>query len=420
MKFSKQAVLGTGVLLGGTLLLYATIHQVTSNGASHTSGESSAQVVDVNTDSDTSAITNTPLTADIQTEKTILQQKQKEREARVEQQEQAAQQYLTEQQRIEAQALARSRAENQLYSQPASEADGQDSLVAVDAVPVTRPVVTPRATVKENTPATSSQSAIDKEEVQANSQNTVVAPTVKKIEQKVTVQKTNSQPKSADDTTDSAKNKITVNKTIGQPATTKPVELKAEAKKTEKIESAPSTYQVKRGDGLISLSKRYNIPVSAIAAANNIERHAPLRVGQQLKLPSANEVQRLQQQAIQQEQQRQQEIARKKQEQLDKQREKQDYQAAQQKLKQARQVVKETDAKGSFGVQVALAADATKAQEIAKKLQAAGYNVKTSQTSRGVRVVVGPETGKVAALALKDKVNSDPRLGMSNAWVLYW
>ena len=82
--------------------------------------------------------------------------------------------------------------------------------------------------------------------------------------------------------------------------------------------------------------------------------------------------------------------------------------------------MKETDAKGSFGVQVALAADQAKAQEIARKLQAAGYKVKTSQTTRGVRVVVGPETGKVAALALKDKVNSDPRLDTNNAWVLFW
>lgn len=55
-----------------------------------------------------------------------------------------------------------------------------------------------------------------------------------------------------------------------------------------------------------------------------------------------------------------------------------------------------------------------------KELKAAGYKVKTSQTSRGVRVVVGPENGKVAALALKDKVNSDPKLKASNAWVLYW
>ena len=51
----------------------------------------------------------------------------------------------------------------------------------------------------------------------------------------------------------------------------------------------------------------------------------------------------------------------------------QQYQAAQDKLKQARQVVKETDAKGSFGVQVALATDQKKAQEITQKTQSQDF-----------------------------------------------
>ena len=83
-------------------------------------------------------------------------------------------------------------------------------------------------------------------------------------------------------------------------------------------------------------------------------------------------------------------------------------------------LLKETDAKGSFGVQVALANDQAKADELAKKFQSAGYQVKTSATSRGVRVIVGPERGKVAALALKDKINSDPKVNTTSAWVLYW
>ena len=57
---------------------------------------------------------------------------------------------------------------------------------------------------------------------------------------------------------------------------------------------------------------------------------------------------------------------------------------------------------------------------MAKKFQSAGYQVKTSPTSRGVRVIVGPERGKVAALALKDKINSDPKVNTTSAWVLYW
>ena len=90
------------------------------------------------------------------------------------------------------------------------------------------------------------------------------------------------------------------------------------------------------------------------------------------------------------------------------------------KLSAARKEVKETDAKGSFGVQVALATNQAAADELAKKFKSAGYQVKTSKTSRGVRVVVGPERGKLAALALKDKVNSDPDVNTTSAWVLYW
>ncbi|MBP6485706.1 MAG: SPOR domain-containing protein, partial [Moraxella sp.] len=89
-------------------------------------------------------------------------------------------------------------------------------------------------------------------------------------------------------------------------------------------------------------------------------------------------------------------------------------------LRQARQTVKQTDVKGTFGVQVALATDQKKASEITQKLQAAGYKVKTTQTSKGVRIVVGPEKGKVAALALKDKLNNDSRVDVNSGWVLYW
>ena len=120
------------------------------------------------------------------------------------------------------------------------------------------------------------------------------------------------------------------------------------------------------------------------------------------------------------EQKRQQEIAQKKLEAQQQAQKKQAFQAAQDNLRQARQTVKQTDAKGTFGVQVALATDQKNASEITQKLQAAGYKVKTTQTSKGVRIVVGPEKGKVAALALKDKLNNDSRVNVNSGWVLYW
>ena len=242
--------------------------------------------------------------------------------------------------------------------------------------------------------------------------------------------------------------------------------------------SNPGAYQVKAGEGLIGLSRRYNVPVDVLASVNNLNTTSNLRVGQTITIPTAAQVNRITQQAqareqqrqneitrkkqeaerkkqqalleqqqevsrkkqeaAQKEQQKQQEIARKKQEaQLKEQKrqqeiaqkkleaqqqaqKKQAFQAAQDNLRQARQTVKQTDVKGTFGVQVALATDQKKASEITQKLQAAGYKVKTTQTSKGVRIVVGPEKGKVAALALKDKLNNDSRVDVNSGWVLYW
>ena len=450
MKFSKQALLGTTVLLGGSVLLYATMHQVLNAPAKPAAN--SQQVITKPTTDKQSAISNEPLTADIATEKNLLAQKQKEREQRVAAQEQQAQQYMTEQQRIEAKALARSRAENQLYAN--KNAANTSSVVASSVTAITQPVVKPRPV------------------------DTVAAPPPTQATVPNTVQNT-AQSQSAAQTRSATQTKeqaATPKPTVTAPAVAQPQPV---AKATP---SNPGTYQVKAGDGLIGLSRRYNVPVDVLASVNNLNTTSSLRVGQTITIPTAAQVNRITQQAqareqqrqndmarkkqeaeqkkqqallqqqqevarkkqeaAQKEQQKQQEIARKKQEaqlkeQLKEQKrqqeiaqkkleaqqqaqKKQAFQAAQDNLRQARQTVKETDAKGTFGVQVALATDQKKANEITQKLQAAGYKVKTTQTSKGVRIVVGPEKGKVAALALKDKLNNDSRVDVNSGWVLYW
>ena len=444
MKFSKQALLGTTVLLGGSVLLYATMHQVLNAPAKPAAN--SQQVIAKPTTDKQSAISNEPLTADIATEKNLLAQKQKEREQRVAAQEQQAQQYMTEQQRIEAEALARSRAENQLYAN--KNAANTNSVVASSVTAITQPVVKPRPV------------------------DTVAAPPQTQAAVPNSVQNT-AQSQSAAQTKVQA---ATPTPTVTAPAVAQP---QPAAKATP---SNPGTYQVKAGEGLIGLSRRYNVPVDVLASVNNLNTTSSLRVGQTITIPTAAQVNRITQQtqareqqrqneiarkkqeaeqkkqqallqqqqevarkkqeAAQKEQQKQQEIARKKQEaqlkeQLKEQKrqqeiaqkkleaqqqaqKKQAFQAAQDNLRQARQTVKETDAKGTFGVQVALATDQKKASEITQKLQAAGYKVKTTQTSKGVRIVVGPEKGKVAALALKDKLNNDSRVDVNSGWVLYW
>ena len=406
MKFSKQALLGTTVLLGGSVLLYATMHQVLNAPAKPAAN--SQQVIAKPTTDKQPAISNEPLTADVATEKNLLAQKQKEREQRVAAQEQQAQQYMTEQQRIEAEALARSRAENQLYAN--KNATNTNSVVASSVTAITQPVVKPRPV------------------------DTVAAPPQTQAAVPNTVQNT-AQSQSAAQTRSATQTKeqaATPKPTVAAPVVAQP---QPAAKATP---SNPGTYQVKAGEGLIGLSRRYNVPVDVLASVNNLNTTSNLRVGQTITIPTAAQVNRITQQTQAREQQRQNEMARKKQEeQLKEQKrqqeiaqkkleaqqqaqKKQAFQAAQDNLRQARQTVKQTDAKGTFGVQVALATDQKKANEITQKLQAAGYKVKTTQTSKGVRIVVGPEKGKVAALALKDKLNNDSRVDVNSGWVLYW
>lgn len=443
MKFSKQALLGTTVLLGGSVLLYATMHQVLNAPAKPAAN--SQQVIAKPTTDKQSAISNEPLTADVATEKNLLAQKQKEREQRVAAQEQQAQQYMTEQQRIEAEALARSRAENQLYAN--KNAANTNSVVASSVTAITQPVVKPRPV------------------------DTAAAPPQSQAAVPNSVQNT-AQTQNAAKTQNTAQIVATPKPTVTAPVVAQPQPV---AKATP---NNPGAYQVKAGEGLIGLSRRYNVPVDVLASVNNLNTTSSLRVGQTITIPTAAQVNRITQQAQAREQQRQNEIARKKQEAeqkkqqalLEQQQEvarkkqeaqlkeqqkqqeiarkkqeeqlkeqkrqqeiaqkkleaqqqaqkKQAFQAAQDNLRQARQTVKQTDVKGTFGVQVALATDQKKASEITQKLQAAGYKVKTTQTSKGVRIVVGPEKGKVAALALKDKLNNDSRVDVNSGWVLYW
>ena len=425
MKFSKQALLGTTVLLGGSVLLYATMHQVLNAPAKPAAN--SQQVITKPTTDKQSAISNEPLTADIATEKNLLAQKQKEREQRVAAQEQQAQQYMTEQQRIEAEALARSRAENQLYAN--KNAANTNSVIASSVTAITQPVVKPRPV------------------------DTVAAPPQKQAAVPNSVQNT-AQTQSAAKTQSTTQIVATPKPTVTAPVVAQPQPV------AKTIPNNPGTYQVKVGEGLIGLSRRYNVPVDVLASVNNLNTTSSLRVGQTITIPTAAQVNRITQQTQAREQQRQNEIARKKQEAEQKKQQallqqqqevarkkqeahlkeqkrqqeiaqkkleaqqqaqkKQAFQAAQDNLRQARQTVKETDVKGTFGVQVALATDQKKASEITQKLQAAGYKVKTTQTSKGVRIVVGPEKGKVAALALKDKLNNDSRVDVNSGWVLYW
>lgn len=426
MKFSKQILLSAAMMVGGSVLLYATVHQILQNDDTPTA----VQAPDVPVVSQTATNANQPLTVDAATEQRLLVEKQRQREAQVAAQERAAQQYLNEQQRIEAEALARSRAENERYLQRTTNTAAPAASAASDqpahttsanqntntAATVTRPVITPRRVevVEVIEPANTAKSEpTPRPSVQANQVKSNPKTEPPKPPQSPPKPSVNAEPAPI---VAAASPKPSTQQTADKAAS-KPNRKPETPKQTETTTASnsarPDQHQVKTGEGLISLARRYDMPTSVLAAANDLPANGQLRAGQTLKIPSQAQVQRLKREA-------EQEQARKQREAEQKQQQREQFTAAQQKLREARRNVKENDAKGNFGVQVALAADDDRAEAIVKELKAAGYKVKTSQTSRGVRVVVGPETGKEAALALKDKINADPRVDAKNGWVLYW
>ncbi|WP_413501300.1 LysM peptidoglycan-binding domain-containing protein [Psychrobacter maritimus] len=401
MNFSRQALLGIGMIIGGSVMLYAMVQQI---GDSNKPQPASA-IIDKPSPAQESP---QPLTTDIETEKRILAQKQKERAARVAEQEKRAQQFLTEQEAAEAQALAKARAESQQYMASSAPAVEESKELEAAKNNLATPTVKPRTDSSNSTTASAANDAKAREQQKA-------AQAQQEAQRQAALKEQAAAKKLADSKKEAEAKKQADAKKQAQAAAEKKREA-AEAAKNEPPKS-PSDYQVKKGDGLIKLARQYNMPVEVLAQANNLSPSTSLQLGQSITIPSRKQVERLAREASAAEQAR--EDKRQKEEALAK-KSADAKREAQQKLSEARKEVKETDAKGSFGVQVALANDQAKADELAKKFQSAGYQVKTSPTSRGVRVIVGPERGKVAALALKDKINSDPKVNTTSAWVLYW
>ncbi|MGE6327827.1 SPOR and LysM peptidoglycan-binding domain-containing protein [Psychrobacter pacificensis] len=379
MNFSRQALLGIGMILGGSVMLYAMVQQI---GESNQPQPTSAMIEKPTTEQESPQ----PLTTDIETEKRILAQKQKERAARVAEQERRAQEFLTEQEVAEAEALAKARAESQQYVKNIA-ATNEQSESSED--------------VKDTEKSVKSKEVQDAEKLVKAADDAVNEAKAKKQAEDEQQQAKAKQEKAAAEKLAESKKEAEAKRQADAQAAAEKKREAAEAAKNEPPKS-PSDYQVKKGDGLIKLARQYNMPVEVLAQANNISPSTSLQLGQNITIPSRSQVQRLEREAAAAEK-----AAEAKRD-------------AQQKLREARQEVKETDAKGSFGVQVALADNQAKADQLAKKFKEAGYQVKTSPTSRGVRVIVGPERGKVAALALKDKINSDVNVDTTGAWVLYW
>lgn len=420
MSLSRQGILGAVLFIGGSVMLYAMVQKVNDNTAQTTDiTANSVQMSDVQSNdvkrnqhhqgssqnssqSIESDLMVEPLTTDIETEKQILAKKQQQRIANVKEQERRTQVFLEENQKAVDVALAKARAESEIYAakNKAKTDNGTepvDNLTTAEQDNISRPVVTARQAPKQP-PAKNQQQA-------SASQATNNANGTTQNTQANNTQSNNTQTQA--------------NNTQANKAPPK----------------SPINHTVKRGDGLIRLARQYNVSLEALATMNKLATDAELTLGQQLIIPSGKQIARLEREAKEAEKAKElakqkaqrekqlkaeQEKQEKRQQELLAQKSAEAKRESQQKLKEARQTVKETDAKGNFGVQVALASNQQRADEVAAKFKKAGYQVSTSQTSRGVRVMVGPERGKIAAIALKDKINSDPNVGTTEAWVLYW
>lgn len=71
-------------------------------------------------------------------------------------------------------------------------------------------------------------------------------------------------------------------------------------------------------------------------------------------------------------------------------------------------------------VQVALASNQNKANRIQSQLEAKGYKVVTSSTTKGIRVMIDPANDYAIAQIIREKIIADNSLNMQSAWVFKW
>lgn len=375
---SKQLLLGLSLILGGGVILYA-VNQGQNNTVKDVQAIKTApQTIDTaaNHDDGVARPTVEPLTVDMATEDKLLSAKQQAREARTLAQERQAMALIEAQEKAQQLALDKASAE-------------QKALALATATPADALTVEIRP------------EAIAVAQAQAEQERLEKLAKEKELKAKQEQQKRKKDEKAKADKLKTQKEQE--EKKVQQEEKTKTEKQKKEPAKKAYDETPQKTnngqHKVVRGDGLIKLSRQYGVPVSALAQANNMGRDDPLPLGKTIKIPSKTQVARLERDAKERKAQ------------------KITTERVEKRLKEARQRGSDGNGNARYGVQVSLANNQTKADELAKKYRDAGYTVSTSQTSRGVRVLVGSEKNQDAAAALRDKIKNDSRVDGSGAWV---
>lgn len=355
---AKHKLLGVTLMLGGAIMAYAL-------SVKPKSAEPSVQKSTLHPTQETRIAPKT-LATDIDTETKILLERQKEREARVKEQEEQMKSLIAKQELARAEALKKAEAET-----------------------TTNLIIKPRPEVL------AAQEQAKQSQAKATQEQAVAAqPSQPKASQ-------TAKPSEAPKPNEAAK----PSQTLQAKTSEKPNDAQKNLPKKSETKNA-NRHEVQHGDSLIRLAREYQVPVEALAQANNLSPQDLLQRGKSLKIPNKNDIKALQAKALQEEKAKAQQKMRK-----EKQR------TINQRLIQARQDAKKQGLNEGYSVQVALASDKDKAQELGKKYKQAGYRVRLVEEARGVRVVVGQERSQAAASVLKEKLQNDPSVAASGAWV---
>ncbi|SIR83630.1 Sporulation related domain-containing protein [Moraxella cuniculi DSM 21768] len=377
-------MLGMALIVGGGLAVFALTKNDSTSTDTQTTSDALAQ-------SKVAKPTVQPLTADVATEEKLLSQKQRAREAHTLQMQQQAAALLEEQNNARKKALDKANAElsgrNPTTNQQLSaDSAAKSELIAAPTIQ-TRPEAIEAARKAEEA----------KKAAEAAKQ---AAETAKKSEQQA--QTTKTKDKQQDKAVKSEKTEQAQKKPDNKPANIKVV----------------GNYEVKAGETWQGIANRHGVSVSALVQANGMTANDILRAGSSIKIPAATKNQQKSQDNKRSEQtkpaaQTQQKKAEKP---TEKTAEKNTDNKAQSEQKQSENK-QNPKLSGRYTVQVAISPDKQKIDEVVKQYRDAGYRVTTSNTSRGLRVLVGNEKTEEGAKALRNKLANDSRVNSSGAFV---
>ena len=359
---SKQIVLGITLVIGSGVAFFA----LAKNDAQTTKSVQTPQQIP--SDTKVAKPVVQPLTADVATEEKLLAEKQRAREAHTLQMQKQAAALLEEQNNARKQALEKASAE----------ANGR---------------------MTNDTQTVSADSAAKSE--------LIAAPTVQTRPEAIEAARKAEEAKKA---AEMLKNSEQETKDEKAKTADKPTENKAENKKENKNTQTKApvkagTHDVQRGETWQGIANRYGISVAALVEANGVTRNDILRAERRIKIPSASQIARLERDN------KAREAASKDDN------KKSDNQPQSKTDKKTESKSQSSQTSERYMVQVAISPDKDRVDEVVKKYRDAGYKVTTSNTSRGLRILIGNEKTEEEAKALRTKIAADSRVPSSGAFV---